>query len=211
VIHYGIDDYRDCGLAFAGPAVNCGYPRWFEPSAPGANRAPGAAENTGDFQDSFGHPLTVLALVNGAVNPRRGVLEQLHDKASGLGLVRFDKFSRTITIECWPLLADVMQAGEQFPGWPVTIDVLDNYGRRAAAQLPTLQIAGIKGAVVQVIEEATSEVVYTIRLASGKFQPHVFAPGKYTVKISDPDAGRWKELKGLEATAENRQTVEVRV
>ncbi|MDQ3331160.1 MAG: alkaline phosphatase D family protein, partial [Planctomycetota bacterium] len=31
VVHYGIDEHRDAGVAFAGPAVNVGYPRWWEP------------------------------------------------------------------------------------------------------------------------------------------------------------------------------------
>jgi hypothetical protein len=209
VVHYGIEAHGDAGIAFTGPAVNCGYPRWFEPTQPGANRKPDAAENTGDFRDSFGHPLTVLAVANGAVEPRRGVLEQLHDKASGLGLVRFDKRRRKITIECWPLLADVTNAAEQFPGWPVTIDLLDNYGRQAIAKLPTLEIKGMEDPVVQVLEESTREIVYALRLAGQKFQPHVFAPGKYTVKVGDPDAERWKELSGLEAAAENRRTVKI--
>ncbi len=40
VVHYGIDAHRDGPVAFAGPAVNVGYPRWFEPDQPGQNRAP---------------------------------------------------------------------------------------------------------------------------------------------------------------------------
>ena len=42
VVHYGIDEPRDGGVAFAGPAVNVGYPRWWEPDEPGQNRPPGA-------------------------------------------------------------------------------------------------------------------------------------------------------------------------
>lgn len=123
VIHYGIDQHRDGPVAFAGPAVNCGYPRWFEPKQPGQNRAPGAPEFTGDFPDQFNNPMTVLALANGAVEPRKTVMEQLHDKASGLGLVRFNKKQRTVTFECWPFLADVTQPKAQFPGWPVKIEI----------------------------------------------------------------------------------------
>ena len=54
---------------------------------------------------------------------RQPVLEKLHDKVSGLGLLRFDKPNRKITIECWPFLADPTQLGTQFPGWPITIDM----------------------------------------------------------------------------------------
>jgi hypothetical protein len=123
VVHYGIDKHRDGPVAFAGPAVNVGYPRWWEPTEPGKYRAEGAPANTGDFTDHFGHPLTVLAVANGAIEPRRTVMEAMHDKASGIGLVRFDKRRRTVTFECWPFLADPLQPNTQFPGWPVTIQV----------------------------------------------------------------------------------------
>ena len=56
-------------IAFAVPAMNCGYPRWFEPLTPGQNREPNAPENTGQFHDSFGHPLT---------RPRIGCFISMH-------------------------------------------------------------------------------------------------------------------------------------
>jgi alkaline phosphatase D len=66
----------------------------------------------------------VLAVKNGAVQPRQGNVRQLlDDKASGLGVVRFDKKNRKIIVECWPYLADVTTEDTQMPGWPVTIDV----------------------------------------------------------------------------------------
>src|SRR3954454_10656630 len=84
VVHYGIDGPRDAGVAFAGPAVNVGYPRWWEPDVPAKAPPAGAPENLGDFLDHFGTPLTVLAVANGALKPRPGLMEQLHDRASGL-------------------------------------------------------------------------------------------------------------------------------
>lgn len=210
VIHYGIETHRDAGLAFAGPAVNVGYPRWFEPEAPGQNRAPGAPENTGDFRDSFGHPLTVLAVANGAHQPRSSVLEKLHDKASGLGLVRFDKVRRQITIECWPFLADPSQPAAQFPGWPVTCRQLDNYGRTPAGYLPRLEIRGVVRPVVEVYEEPGGELVYTLRLRENSWQPHVFSPGTFRVVVRDADAPpRKAELRGLAALPQNPDIREV--
>jgi alkaline phosphatase D len=209
VVHYGIDEHRDAGLAFAGPAVNTGYPRWFEPLKPGQNRAAGAPEITGDFRDSFGHPLTVLAVVNGSKQPRQPVLEKLQDKASGLGLVRFDKANRKVTVECWPFLADPMQSGTQFPGWPVTFEMQTNYGRKAAAYLPRLEIQGVTDPVIELFDERSGELVYTLRLRGNRFQPHAFAEGKYTVRIVVPESERMKELKGLEAKAGNTQRLDV--
>ncbi|HEX3868962.1 MAG TPA: alkaline phosphatase D family protein [Pirellulales bacterium] len=123
VIQYGIDEFRDGPVAFAGPAVNVGYPRWFEPASPGENRKPGAPENTGDFLDHFGNRMTVMAVADGAIEPRKGVIESLEDRASGLGIVRFDKTYRRVVIECWPLTANPMMPGTQFPGWPVIVEM----------------------------------------------------------------------------------------
>ena len=211
VVHYGVDAPKDAGVAFAGPAMNVGYPRWWEPRVPGKNRTPGAPENMGDFVDHFGNPMTVLAVANGAIKPRPTLLEQLHDRASGLALVRFDKQRRTITLECWPFLADVTQPNTQFPGWPVTVGQLDNYARKPQAHLPRLEISGIDQPVVQVIEEPSGAIVYTLRIAGRSFQPHVFAAGRYTVKVSEPETGKLKELRGLVARADNDSTLEVNV
>ena len=135
----------------------------------------------------------------------------LQHRASGLGLVRFDKPRRKITIDCWPLLADVGRPDSQFPGWPVVIDVMDNYARKPEAHLPRLEIRGVENPVVQVIEEPSGEVVYTLRIVGRSFRPHVFAPGAYTVKVGEPETGRLKELRGLSARASNDATLEVNV
>ncbi|MGH8019345.1 MAG: alkaline phosphatase D family protein [Opitutaceae bacterium] len=211
LVHYGIDAHRDGPVAFAGPAVNVGYPRWWEPQAAPWTHAQGGGF-TGDFTDSFGSPLTVLAVRNGLMDPRTGdVLQLMDDKASGLGLVRFDKPKRTITIECWSFLADPAQPGTQSPGWPVTVSMLENYGRKAEAHLPRLRITGIEKPVVEVIDDRSGELVYALRVASLEFQPHVFAPGRYTVRISEPETGRSKELTALEARDDQSETLEVSV
>ncbi|MDO8540510.1 MAG: alkaline phosphatase D family protein [Opitutaceae bacterium] len=211
VVQYGVDEHRDGPVAFAGPAVNVGYPRWFEPDqAPWTQpKQPGV---TGDFTDSFGHPVSVMAVRNGAKAPRSGDLMRfLDEKASGLGIVRFDKPNRRIVIECWPFVLDASAPDRQMPGWPVTVDMTTNYSRRATAHLPILEINGLKDPVVEVIEEKTGELVYALRIRGQRFQPHVFAPGKYTVKISAGDGRRATELKGLDGTSGNRAVREVRV
>jgi hypothetical protein len=211
LVHYGVDTHRDSGVAFAGPAVNVGYPRWWEPQLAPWTKARGEAL-TGDFTDHFGHPLTVLAVKNGEKQPRQDdVLQFLQDKASGLGLVRFHKRQRTITVECWPFLADVTRRGTQFPGWPVTLHQLDNYGRAPVAHLPRLKFTGVKHPVVQVFEESTGELVYALRLNGQEFQPHVFAPGTYTVKAGEPEANRWVETRNLAATPGNSATLTIKL
>lgn len=207
VVHYGIDEPRDAGVAFAGPAVNVGYPRWWEPTEK-VNKLKSGQGLTGDFIDHFGHPMNVLAVKNGSHQPRKETMENMTDKASGFGMVRFDKKQRTITCECWPF--DSIGAA-QFPTWPVKSSERDQYGRSAKAHLPTLKITDSESAVVEVIDAKSGELVYALRLNSAEWQPHVFAEGDYNLRISEPEAGVMKELTGLRATAENKEMVELKL
>lgn len=211
VLHYGVDEHKDAGVAFAGPAVNVGYPRWWRPEKTGRNLKTGNKGTTGDFLDHFDNPMTVLAFANGADQPPKPMMEQVVAKTSGLGLVRFDKANQKITIDCWPYTTDPTKPGGQFPGWPVVIDVKDNYARKATAHLPTLEIEGTKKPLIEVTDEKTGELVYALRINGAKFQPHVFATGKYTVKVSEPESGRSKQLKGLSASASNSEKLKVKV
>lgn len=209
VVQYGLDGFRDGPVAFAGPAVNVGYPRWWEPARTGRNKTTGNTGFTGDFLDHFGTPLTVLAYRNGPAEPPRPVLEAVNAKTSGLGLVRFNKAQRTITFECWPYSADVTQPGSQMPLWPVTVRQADNYGRTAAAHLPELRIKGMTKPVLQVVEEKTGELVYALRLNGPTFRPPVFAPGAYTIIVGEPGTPRLRTLGGLEAVAGNQTALDV--
>jgi phosphodiesterase/alkaline phosphatase D-like protein len=211
VVHYGVDGHRDGGVAFAGPAMNTGYPRWFEPDqAPWTKpKQPGL---TGDFTDSYGNPMTVLAVRNGAVQPNSGdLLEFLEDKASGIGLVRIDKKNRKIRVECWPYRADPTKPGTQWPGWPVEVNMLDNYGRKVVGHLPPLTISGVRQPVIEVSDAATGELVYALRATEASFRPHVYAPGKYHVRVSDPEAGKSAEVRNLEASEQTQRAVPVKV
>jgi len=201
VVHYGVDTHRDGVVAFASPAVNNLYSRRFKPDDTG--------KVLGDFRDSFGHPLTVLACANPKETFRPGVLEAEMDKSAGYGVVRFDKVARTITVECWPLLADPTQRGTQFPGWPVVVSQLDNYGRKVTAQLPKLEIRGMARPVLELVEEATGETLYRLRLPSLTWTPPVFAPGAYTVRVTEPETGKRFERRGVNAKANNAETLRV--
>ena len=78
----------------------------------------------------------------------------------------------------------------QFPGWPITISQDANDGRQVVGWLPELIIEGAKNPVVQVIADATGEILYTVRSLTESFKPRVYGPGKYTVKAGKdkPDA-----------------------
>lgn len=192
VVHYGIDEHRDAGIAFASPAVNNLYARRFRPD--------GVDRSSGDYRDSFGHPLTVLAAANPATEYRRGVLEAEVDKSAGFGVVRFNRHAGTVTIECWPLLAEPLAPASQFPGWPLTVSLLDNYARKPAGHLPPLRNSGSIRPLIEVIEDATRETLYLIRLPANDWRPPVFASGTHTLRVSDPDTGAERVFNGLQAS-----------
>ena len=122
--------------------------------------------------------------------------------AAGYGLIRFNKSTRKITMECWPRHVDVKSpTAKQFPGWPVTIDQLDNYGRDAIAVLPAMKIDGPPNPVVQVIDEYLDEVVYTLRIKGNRFCPKVFKEGIYTILVGEGD--RQVEFNGIGSVAED--------
>jgi alkaline phosphatase D len=127
---------------------------------------------------------------------------ELHRKATGYSIVRFNKTERTITLETWPRYVDP-KAGSQYEGWPITIKQTDNYGRKAAAYLPSLKINGMNDPVVQVVEEASGEVIYTLRIKGDQFRPKVFARGRYSVKIGEPGTPKFKTIAGVAAVEES--------
>ncbi len=207
IVHHGVTTWNDAGYSFCVPSISAGYPRSWIPDNEGRpvrNRPAPGLPNTGEYRDGLGNYVTVYAIGNPEKQNRNTSPETLgHDKASGYGIVRFDKQKREITIECWRLLVDVSnpQPGDQFPGWPKTIALEDNYGRQATAHLPTIEVAGMQRPVVQVINEATGEIVYTLRVGSNTFRPKVFADAPHTLIIGEPAEGKIKKLTGISPTS----------
>lgn len=202
IIHHGIDDWDDAGYSLCVPSIANLYLRWWAPLEPGKNRQPGMPEYTGQHTDGFGNKLTVWAVANPSPEENH---DKLTTRAAGFGVVRFNKPDRTITMECWPRNVDVADPqARQYPGWPKTIHQLDNYGRKAAAYLPTLKIDGMDNAVVQVIDEAQGEIVYTLRIQGREFRPKVFHDGTYTIRVGDQDK-RTREIKGVKALPPQEQ------
>ena len=104
-----------------------------------------------------------------------------------------------MTIECYRILADLAKPRTaQFPGWPLTVEQTDGYGRKAVAWLPTIDTGSLVDPVVQVIDESDGEVVYTLRIRGTRFQAKVFRAGRYTVKVGELPH-RVRTLTGLEA------------
>ena len=110
-------------------------------------------------------------------------------------------------MECWRLLIDAAnpKPGDQFPGWPKTITMEENYGRKASAYLPRIVVKGMRNPVVQIVDERNNEIVYTLRINGTTFLPKVFAAGKYTVIVGDQDSGKLKRFRNVPSLAQGEE------
>lgn len=212
VIHHGINGWEDSGYSFCVPSIVNYYKRWWMPLELPLQRVEGPLEHLGRYTDGFGNKITMYAYAN--PEPRETDYGKYDKNAAGYGLVRFNKTTRKITIECWPRGVDVTNPEhKQFPGWPVTISQLDNYGRQPIDYLPEIiieqtpdpfvQTVNHPGPVVQVINEYTGEVVYTLRIKGGRFTPKVFMSGTYTIKVKLGE--KTKTVEGVETTGNKKQ------
>lgn len=200
VVKHGIAEWGDGPYGFTSPAlVNTIYGRWWHPleEMAGPDPVPGSPLPwTGDYRDGLGNRISMLAYANPPD------IRDERRRGDGYGLARFDKKNQRITSECWPRFSDAREGGKaQFPGWPVTVSMADNDGRKPAGWLPLLVFEGAADPVVQVIEEATGSILYTVRARGERFRPRVYAPGKYTVKAGR-DRPDGPSLSGLEAAPE---------
>ena len=198
-VQYGIDDWNDAGWSLCVPAVANVWPRRWYPSQPGRNRKPGAPPYTGEFIEGFGNKITVHAVANPVVSGRQPAM--LYDRSTGYGIVTFDRARRTITFADWPRYVDAAQPGAQpYPGWPITIRQIDNGLPRSGWQLGLFTApAGMRDPVVQVVDQASNETVYTFRIQGELFDPPVRGPGRYTVRMFDPDKAQEKIWQDVEA------------
>lgn len=208
-IHYGVDDWRDSGYAFVAPAIANFWPRRWFPPQPGQNREPGSPLYSGDHLDGFGNKLTVHAVANPVKSNREPAA--LYDRSPGYGIVRFRRSDRTITAESWPRWVDpVDQSARQYNGWPITVSQEHNYGRAAAGFLPSIRVSGLDEPVVQVVNQANGETVYTIRASGRTFRPKIFdLNATYSIKVSNPNSGESRVLTGISPDPDESQVLDV--
>ena len=201
VVQHGIETFRDGPFGFTNPAiVNTIYGRWWWPE----NGMPGGGhpidnelEWTGDFLDGLRNKITMHAYANPSfisMDDARALSAQggNDNLSDGYGLVRFRKPSRTSTFECWPRFVDLSEGDSaQYAGWPITIRMEDNDGRKVYGYLPELVFEDLLDPVVQVSEESTGDILYTVRIQGDRFLPKVYAKGKYTVRAGKDRPDQW--------------------
>jgi hypothetical protein len=156
----------------------------------------GLPRNIGPYEDGFGNKITVRAVANPHDIDRTP--DRLYDKAPGYSIIVFHKDTRKIDLAVWPRWAGPQRSApdnEPFPGWPITIDQLDNYGAEIAGYLPEVTVP--EGAYLQVVKEDSGELVYAFRPPGETFRAKVFdGTATYTVRIIEVD-GSVEEQTGL--------------
>ena len=209
LVQHGINGPSDGPFGFTSPAiVNTIYGRWWHPAdeSAGPNPVPNSPLAwTGQYEDGLGNPIRMIAYANPTDRTDQT------QRADGYGLVRFRKSDRSIIFECWPRFIDVTaEDAEQFPGWPVKISSRDNDGRAIVGYLPELKFANAKSPVVQVIHNASKEVVYTIRAQGDSFRPPVYGSGNYTISIGRDQPGE-VVLNNISPAKPNDEKAQLRV
>ncbi|MCD4731574.1 MAG: alkaline phosphatase D family protein, partial [Bacteroidales bacterium] len=206
-IQYGIDDWHDAGFAFCVPSISNVWPRRWFPATGGKNKAKDVPKYTGDFTDGFGNKMSVYAVSNPIYTGEKP--SRLYDRATGYGIVRFNKTTRDITVECWPRQENP-ETESQYQGWPITINQQDNYLKNATLFLPELIFEGINNPIVQVINEDSNEIIFTLRVNGQSYRPKVMADGNYSIIISGPETDNEKILHHINTTINaNQKTINV--
>jgi hypothetical protein len=198
VVQYGMVNWRDAGYAFSVPPVSNLSPGRWCPREPGYARFELDPRYTGDYLDGFGNKMTVYAVANPSVTGLESALQ--NGQAEGYGIVRLNRNTRDITLECWPRQADPANPdSRQYPGWPLVINQLRNRAQYAQWELPLIKVPDMKNSVIQVVSESTGMVQYAIRINGHAFRPPVDKPGKYTLFVGEPGSDHWQGIPGFEA------------
>jgi alkaline phosphatase D len=133
LVQYGVEKQRDSNWSFCTPAISASYPRWWRPDElkmPHTNRPKHGLPDTGEFIEGFGNKAYVYAVGNPVVGQAPNRYDKAHEKGSGFGFITFDTEKKTYFIESFRFLIDATdgKAANQFPGWPVTIQQVENRG-----------------------------------------------------------------------------------
>jgi hypothetical protein len=164
---YGIDDYGDAGFWLATPAVANLWPRrWFPAEKSTSNTTD--KRYSGDYEDGFGNKITVMGIANPYDIEREPAF--VYDKAPGYSIITYEMETNEIELAVWPRWEGKL--GQPFEDWPVRIHKLDNYGKTTTGYVGQYELE--KESVVQVINDDTDEIIYTVRPNTNFFIPKVF-------------------------------------
>ncbi|WOH36624.1 alkaline phosphatase D family protein [Thalassotalea fonticola] len=190
---YGIDGWNNGAWAIGSPAISNTWPRrWFPKSLP-LNYVEGQPRNLGEYYDGFGNEITVKAVANPTVTDIEPV--RINQRAPGYNILTFDTAAQTLKVEAWPRWVDPQaDDASQFKGWPMTFNQKDNGYPSNGHVLPTISGLSKSGAVIQVENQQTQEIEYTLRFTGETISPRAFSDGLYTVRLYNEEMELIKTL-----------------
>jgi hypothetical protein len=130
--------------------------------------------------------------VHAVANPQRfGVAPRaLTERAPGFGVVVFNKRTRKIRLANYPRWADLSTGSAQpFPGWPITIDQMDNGLNEARWELRLPE--SVRG-LVSVLPDGSDEPVLMWRTAGPVDRIPIWSPGVYRIKAGTRESAPLK-------------------
>jgi len=199
LLKHGIDDHGDAFWSFCGPAAANFWPRAWAPNQKGPYQySRSTDEYVGNYLDGWGNRITMAAVANPGGAPSGREPKDLYDRAIGYGIVRFNKPRLQITFECWPRHADPNEDNQQYPGWPRTVELEDNYARKPIVYLPTVRVHGLDRPVIQVNAADSGELIYARRFIGPSITPPVFKSGTYTISVGEPGTVNWHTIENIE-------------
>ncbi len=197
VVHHGTDQWDDAGYSVIAPAIGCVYPRFWQPKVPALEPDPSGKKFLGRYLDAFGNKVNVKAVANPSITGIPPVAQ--NDLGVGYIVVDFIKSSQQINIEHWPVSTDLTDEGPtQYAGWPISLNLKENYSREVFGHLPKMIFKGIQRPYIRVVNEATGEMVYNRRIHEKEFTPAVFEDGVYTVLVGESSEEILEKFSGLE-------------
>jgi len=203
VIHHGINEWNDAGYSFCVPSISNYYLRWWRPLEEGENRTSDMKEYHGEFLDGFHNKITMHAVAN------PDDLEEPINRGEGFGVIKFKKSTREIIIECWPRNVDITSTdAKQHEDWPIIINQYENYNKKPIGYLPKL-IIDKSDQLVQVLNEETEEIIYTLRINGYEFSPKVFEDAFYTIIVGEGD--NIQTYKGNKITKDSFEVINVKI
>lgn len=171
---YGVVENGDGNYWISSPAVSNLWPRrWYPAERASTGRSEDDPRYVGDYEDGFGNKIRVKAIANPYDLDRKP--DRIFDKAPGYSIITFNKSERTMELAVWPRWAAPNRddgASQPFPGWPITIQQQDNFGKDIAGYLPPIEVDGEE--LIKLYDEQSEELIYAIRPPKGSFLAKVF-------------------------------------
>jgi len=115
----------------------------------------------------------------------------------GYGIIHFDINQHQIKLSAWPAEADP-SADKPLTGWPVTLEVEDNYRQNPVGYLPEIITKGLNHRpVYKVYHDNDPELIYAKRAKNKLFRPAVYDESVYTLVVGSPEENRMDTLRNL--------------